>query len=55
MRERVSEYLPLGFPVGLDLFAYTREEFEALKDRSPGWYRVIVAGIEIGIDRGGES
>jgi predicted nucleotidyltransferase len=47
MRDRVCDYLPLGFPVGLDLFPYTREEFDSLQERSPGWYKTIVEGREI--------
>ena len=47
MRERVCDYLPVGFPVGLDLFPYTREEFDSLSERSPGWYKTIVEGREI--------
>ena len=30
-RERVGDYLPLGFPVGLDLFPYTPAELERLR------------------------
>lgn len=51
MKERVFDYLPVGFPVGVDLFPYTKEEFEALLERSPGWYKTIVAGIEIASQR----
>lgn len=46
-RERAPDYLPVGFPVGIDLFAYTRTEFERLKETSPGWYQAIVSGREI--------
>lgn len=46
-RERISDYLPLGFPVGIDLFAYTETELERLKHTSPGWYKAITSGIEI--------
>ena len=46
-RDRIPAYLPVGFPVGIDLFAYTREEFERLRETSPGWYRAIVAGEEL--------
>ena len=46
-RDRISQYLPLGFPVGVDLFAYTRDEFERLKESSPGWYKEITSGVEI--------
>lgn len=46
-RDRVSEYLPLGFPVGVDLFAYTKAEFRRLKQENPGWYQAITSGREI--------
>lgn len=46
-RDRISEYLRLGFPVGVDLFVYTREEFERLKQSSPAWHKVITSGIDI--------
>jgi predicted nucleotidyltransferase len=47
MRDRVCDYLPVGFPVGVDLFPYTKKEFEALLERSPGWYKTIAMGTEI--------
>ena len=46
-RDRASEYLPLGFPVGVDLFAYTKAEFRRLKQENPGWYQAITSGREI--------
>lgn len=46
-RDRIPDYLPLGFPVGIDLFAYTHLEFERLKRSSPGWYSAIVSGVEV--------
>ena len=46
-QDRISAYLPFGFPVGIDLFAYTRDEFERLQETSPGWYKAIVAGEEL--------
>jgi predicted nucleotidyltransferase len=46
-RDRISKYLPVGFPVGMDLFAYTKDEFARLKDNSPGWYEAICSGIRI--------
>jgi uncharacterized protein len=33
-RDRISDYLPLGFPVGIDLFVYTEDEFDHLKQNS---------------------
>ncbi len=47
VRERIPDYLPLGFPVGIDLFAYTRDEFERLRDSSPGWYAAINSGTDM--------
>jgi predicted nucleotidyltransferase len=46
-RERISEYLPLGFPVGIDLFAYTQAEFERFGETSPGWYATIYTGVDV--------
>ena len=46
-RDRISDYLPLGFPVGVDLFAYTQTEFERLQQTSPGWYAAISSGVDI--------
>jgi predicted nucleotidyltransferase len=46
-RDRISKYLPVGFPVGIDLFAYTKEEFERLRGTSQGWYEAIRSGIQI--------
>jgi predicted nucleotidyltransferase len=46
-RERISEYLPVGFPVGMDLFAYTKDEFERLRHTAPGWFEAISSGVEI--------
>lgn len=47
MRDRIPEYLPVKFPVGIDLFVYTRGEFEQLAVDHPGWYKVITSGKEI--------
>jgi predicted nucleotidyltransferase len=47
LRERLPKYLPKGFPVGIDLFVYTRTEFDSLLEASPGWYHAICSGIEI--------
>ena len=46
-RDRISDYLPLGFPVGIDLVVYRQDEFERLKESSPGWHAAITSGIEI--------
>ncbi len=47
VRERVPDYLPVGFPVGMDLFPYTQAEFERLKQESPAWYAAIVSGDDV--------
>jgi predicted nucleotidyltransferase len=44
IRERIPDYLPVGFPVGLDLFPYTKEEFKVLSKRSPDWYTTMSSG-----------
>lgn len=46
MRDRIPDYLPLGFPVGVDVFPYTRAEFARLPETSPGWHAAITAGRE---------
>ena len=46
-RDRASHYLPVGFPVGVDLLVYTQEEFERLDQVSPGLKREILKGIEL--------
>ena len=46
-RERIGDYLPFGFPVGLDLFPYTRVELERLRTEHPSWYRAITAGVDL--------
>jgi HEPN domain-containing protein len=38
---------PNGFPVGLDIFPYTREELRKMKGRRPEWYRTIHSGKAI--------
>ena len=43
-RERLPEFLPVGFPVGIDVFPYTREELKELEARSPDWHRAMTAG-----------
>lgn len=46
-RHRIPEFLPTRFPVGMDLFIYTLEEFEALKMSRPGWFMEIASGREV--------
>ena len=47
VRDRPPDYLPAGFPVGIDLFAYTREEFEHLAEISPAWHAAIISGKDV--------
>lgn len=47
MRDRISEYLPIGFPVGIELFPYTKAEFNELALKSIGWYNAIISGKEL--------
>jgi predicted nucleotidyltransferase len=47
MRDRIPDYLPVGFPVGIDLFVYTRAEFERLPEVSPTWYAAIASGVQL--------
>jgi uncharacterized protein len=47
VRERASVYLPVGFPVGIDLLVYTQTEFDSLAQRSAGWQREILKGIDL--------
>lgn len=43
-RERLPDYLPLGFPVGVDLFPYTEAELKRLRRTDPAWHRTLVSG-----------
>lgn len=44
VRDRIPDYLPFGFPVGIDLFPYTRVELERLRESAPTWYAEIARG-----------
>lgn len=46
-RDRISKYLPAGFPVGLDLLVYTQQEFDRLEEFSPGLKHEILKGINL--------
>lgn len=46
-RDRIGDYLPYGFPVGVDLFPYTVTEFERLPTEQPSWYAAIASGIDV--------
>lgn len=47
IRDRIGDYLPFGFPVGMDLFPYTVAELERLKTDHPSWYDAITSGVEL--------
>ena len=49
VRDRAGDYLPFGFPVGIDLFPYTAAELERLKNEHPSWYAAIDSGIDLPI------
>ena len=49
VRDRVADYLPFGFPVGIDLFPYTEAELERLKSEHPSWYAAITSVIDLPI------
>ena len=46
-RDRIPDFLPTGFPVGIDLFVYTRDEFARLQEESPHFYEAITSGIDV--------
>jgi uncharacterized protein len=46
-RDRASKYLPVGFPVGIDLVVYTEAEFDRLDQVSPRWKQEIMKGKEL--------
>lgn len=46
-RERMTDYLPRVFPVGIDLFVYTEDEFARLAMEHPSFAKAIDAGVEV--------
>lgn len=46
-RERIPDYLPSSFPVGVDVFPYTVSELEKIQLMHPGWYREMISGKEM--------
>ena len=46
-RERVMDFLPRVFPVGIDLFILTAAEFETLRTEHPSMRKAIDGGIEV--------
>jgi predicted nucleotidyltransferase len=47
MRHRAPDFLPFGFPTGLDLVVLTAEEWRRLPEVAPSWHAAIEAGIEL--------
>ena len=46
-RDRVMDFLPLVFPVGIDLFIFTPSEFDALRTAHPSMRKAIDMGLEM--------
>ena len=46
-RDRVMTFLPLVFPVGIDLFVYTIEEYELLRINHPAMHEAMESGVEV--------
>ena len=46
-RERIGDYLPFGFPVGLDLFPYTQTELDRLRREQASWHRALTSGVDL--------
>jgi predicted nucleotidyltransferase len=46
-RDRMMDFLPRVFPVGIDLFVYTVSEFDALRTEHPSMRKAIDSGIEV--------
>ena len=46
-RERIGDYLPFGFPVGLDLFPYTLAELDRLRLEQASWHRALTSGVDL--------
>ena len=46
-RDRVPDFLPRTFPVGIDLFIYTEEELRRLRAEHPSLAEAIQNGVEL--------
>jgi len=46
-RDRICDYLPLTFPVGIDLFILTVEEFATLRVEHPSLAEAIEGGVHL--------
>ncbi len=47
VRDRVPDFLPFGFPVGIDVFPYTVDELRELEKTAPAWHRALTSGREV--------
>jgi predicted nucleotidyltransferase len=45
--ERPPQYLPVGFPTGMDIHVYTTNEFQQLDRTHPSWKNEILKGIDL--------
>jgi predicted nucleotidyltransferase len=45
--ERPPQYLPVGFPVGLDICVYTETEFQQKEQINSSWKREILKGADL--------
>jgi predicted nucleotidyltransferase len=50
-RNRITDFLPKGFPVGMDIFVYTSRELSKLESSHSAWFEAIQSGIELIADR----
>ena len=46
-RDRIVDFLPRTFPVGIDLFIYTEEELRRLRAEHPSMAMAIAEGVEV--------
>ena len=46
-RDRMPDYLPLSFPVGIDLFVYTEAELAQLRKDHASFAAAIDRGVEV--------
>ena len=46
-RDRLPDFLPSRFPVGIDLAVLTRAELADLAERAPSWHGAIVSGRRV--------
>jgi len=46
-RDRIPDYLPRTFPVGVDLSIFTEEEFARLRTEHPSLAKAIEEGVPL--------